>query len=247
MNMLPIILAILGTVAGLAGLSVINSRQTREIVSETRRYGSDVAAPSQPAAGGGGFRVESQTPLRVSRVESEVIVPLLQTAITAGIVAVGLAVLTWRLDWSWDVPIIGFVGVLAAMWAWRLLRSDRLMWALERMTGEDLNHDKAIGKPGITLFNPEAARQEARGHAQQQQSESAKSELIAFVGRCAVSGTSEGSLGIAPGRRGDYVECRDALLHLGIAEWTDPQRRSAGWRLVVAPEIAAQIIEQYVL
>ncbi len=101
----------------------INARQNREIVvAESRRfnYGEAPAATTQPTSNSG-FKVESKTPLRGSRVESEVIVPLLITLITAVIVALGLGVAAWRYDWSLDVPLWGFVGVLGIVWGWRLI------------------------------------------------------------------------------------------------------------------------------
>lgn len=248
MNLLPVF-AVVAAAVGFGILSKINARQNQEIVvAESRRfnYGDFPAATTQQTPGSG-FQVESKTPLRVSRVESEVIVPLLITLISAVIVALGLGIAAWRYAWSADVPLWGFVGVLGLVWAWRLLRSDRLMWQLERMTGHDIDGDGQTGKPGITLLDPAVARQRAQSETLTQRQESAQAELIAFVGRCVASGTSESDLGIKPGRRGDYVECRDALLTLGIATWNDPNRRAAGWSLAVSSDVAAQIIEDHVI
>lgn len=208
----------------------------------TYRQPADVAQP--PAT------ITTSAPLRSSRVESEIMVPFLQTAITAVIVGVALALLTWRFDWSWDVPIFGVVVVLVGMWVWRLLRSDALMWKLERMTGLELDGKPGIGKPTLTVVNGLDARAKAAqdDYNTVRASVTAQQSLIAFVYLCAsVPKPTEKALGIPTGDRDGYVAYRNKLIQLGIGAWDDPNRHDLGWHLCVSTNTAARIIEQHIL
>ena len=92
------------------------------------------------------YDFHNQTHTR-SRVDSEVIVPLLQTGITALAVTFVLVFIAWRKDLAWDVPVWGGAATFCIMWVWRILRSDALLWRLERITGRELDGKPGIGKP----------------------------------------------------------------------------------------------------
>jgi len=192
----------------------------------------------QPAA-----TVTTSAPLRSSRVESEVVVPFLQTAITLLFIALCAGLWLWR-------PLAGALGTVALLvWAWRMLRSDALMWRLERMTGADMTGDGVVGKPGaITLYNPAVARTKvAHAAAQAQDEHSDQERMLTFVKLCYLKGTSEAAQGIKPNTaaRDNYVECRDALLALDLAYWRNPAVHSAGWEMALADAQDALDIVEY--
>lgn len=205
------------------------------------------ATPAQPAAEPP-FMVETSAPLRASRLESEVAVPFLHAAITALIVFISLALASVMADWPWEVSGIGFVVTLAGVWLWRLLRSDALMWRLERMTGHELTGDNVLGKPTMTVVNQADARAQAAqdNYNTVRATAAAQQSLIAFVHLCAsVPKPTEKALGIPTGDRDGYVAYRTKLMQLGIARWDNPDNHDAGWHLGVTTETAARIIEQH--
>ena len=72
--------------------------------------------------------------------------------------------------------------------------------------------------------------------------------MTEFVTRCYYEGTSEGAQHIRPNttERTNYVECRDALLTLGLAVWKNPNNPSAGWDMVGDIEQTLAMIEKHV-
>lgn len=187
---------------------------------------------------------ETTAPLRASRIDSEFVVPALQTLFSAALLA--LCILLWR--WRIEAGIVATAALI--MWGWRVIRSDRLLWQIERLTRHDLDGDGVAGEPTMTLFNPADARQQAAHDPYQPRRDAAAAQqsLIAFVYLCAsVDRPTEQALGIPTGDRAGYVTYRDRLMALGIAEWNNPDRHAAGWHLAVAPETAAQIIEKHLI
>jgi hypothetical protein len=185
---------------------------------------------------------DTAQPVRASRLESEVLVPLAQTLITLLFVALDVLLWTWR-------PLAGAVGCVALfVWGWRILRSDRLMWRLERLTQHDLTGDGSIGQPpasAIALINPVVARTTA-GNWQPVHSD--QERMTQFVLRCDLHGTSEKNHGVKPGSvaHTNYVECRDALFALGVAAWRDWERPTLGWRLTVDVATATELVRKHV-
>ena len=189
--------------------------------------------------------VATKEPLRASRVESEVVVPFAQTGITALLAAIGVGLFLWRIE-------AGIFGALVfGVWLWRILRSDVLLWRLERITGRDLNRDGVTGEPDpvITVYNSTEARHKAAAAALPVRDVTrVRESLKAFVYLCAsVERPTEEALDIPTGDRAGYVKYRDKLMDLGIAAWNDANRHSAGWHLVVATDTAAAIIEQHLV
>ena len=171
------------------------------------------ATPAQPAAEP--FMVETSAPLRASRIESEVAVPILHAGITALIVFISLALASVMADWPWEVSGIGFVVTLVGVWLWRLLRCEALMWRLERVTGRDRTNDGTVGKPTMTVVNQADARAQAAqdNYNTVRATAAAQQSLIAFVHLCAsVPKPTEKSLGIPTGDRDGYVAYRTKLI-----------------------------------
>jgi len=199
-------------------------------------------APTAPAA----VQVETRAPLRESRIESEVQVPLLVSLISAGIVVLVVALLAILRGWPWEtVPTAG-AAALTVMWFWRgVARSEAMLWTRERITQHDINGDGTVGRPhGVTLLNPPAPQPAAEPEPYT----TTKQALIAFTTTCYLTGeTSERAHGIRPWQRGRYTDFRDALLRLGLAEWRDPARPRGGWQVVGDLDDALAIIGEHVV
>lgn len=213
------------------------------------RYTSPPTATAQTAEP---FMVSTTEPLRASRVESEVVVPFLQTGVTALAVTGALVFVSWRADWPWDVPVGGGLIVFVAMWVWRILRSDALLWRLERMTGRELDGKPGLGKPhDVTLLNmgdytppaPNLPDMMTDGGTP------TKRALLSFVMSCYVMGkTSERAHGIKPWQRGRYIDFRDSLIdELRLAQWDDATNHNLGWHMIVDQDTALRMIDDRVL
>lgn len=208
--------------------------------------------PAQTAPAAEPFMVSTTEPLRASRVESEVVVPFLQTGVTALAVTFGLVFVAWRAEWSWDVPIGGGLAVFVGMWVWRILRSDALLWRLERMTGRELDGKPGIGKPhDVTLLNMGDYTPPASNLPDMttEGGTPTKRALMSFVLSCYVMGkTSERAHGIKPWQRKRYLNFRESLIDkLRIAQWDDVENHNLGWHMVVDQDTALRVIDEYVL
>ena len=63
----------------------------------------------------------------------------------------------------------------------------------------------------------------------------------------AFGSTSERAHGIQPWQRKRYLDFRDALMTLGIADWKDATNPRLGWEMVAERDIAVALIEERVL
>jgi len=176
----------------------------------------------------GGYEVER--PRGSPTVEGMVLVPLLQSAITA----VPLALLvTWGLI-ELDVtrrwwPILGVLaaGSFLLTFLIRCADAQSTLWTVERFIGQDLDGDDVVGDPDhpIILANPARTTTPA---------ERKRAEFVAFVRALATGDTSRGRFEDGLGRA-RYEEFRDALLQVGAAQWVDADNHRQGWELVADP------------
>jgi hypothetical protein len=191
------------------------------------------------------FMVESRVPVAESRLTTHVFVPFLTALITMALIT-GCVML-----WAWRpvAGIIGAVGLLA--YAWRVLKADGGLTRLETITGLELDGKPGLGRPdhNVTLLNmrdyqpptPTVSDITDGGTP-------TKHALESFVMSCYVMGkTSERAHGIRPWQRARYKDFRDSLLRLGLAEWQDAGNHNAGWRLVVAQDVALRTIAERVV
>ena len=194
---------------------------------------------------------ETRKPQRAATWESDVKVPLAQAALTACAFGLGAGLVTWAAGWSWRVPVVTFTLVLTGAWLWRLRLVDSLLWSIESVIERDVTGDGNIGKPSrpYTLANPHEARQTAAKSQRDQQAEERRAALVRFLHTCYVTGTSEAAHGIeASGPdRAAYVEARDVLLSLGIAQWRNVDRPRAGWTMTVSEAEALTIMSRHLL
>lgn len=194
---------------------------------------------------------EVRRPARAPSLEADVIVPGVQAAFTAIAAAICAGLLAWAFGWSWRVVAVMFGATLAVSWLARMRVADSLLWEVERLTGRDVNHDGEIGQPhGAVLVNAWEARQEAALVRADDDAQSERQELTAFLHRCFVAGCSERAHGVKAGSgatRDAYCEHRDVLLSLGIAAWRNPAKPNAGWRLVVSHQRAVDLLAKHTL
>jgi len=185
-------------------------------------------------------------------MESDVLVPFFQSLLT-GLLAGLLAALGARLLLDWELSLAteagALVGLLITMLVWlqRLQVFSQLLWRIESRAGLDLNADGVVGQPRALVVNPDAAAARARKVRFELEAGVTRRQLEDFLRQAYQVGTSESAMGIAPGRRGEYVAMRDLLMQLGIADWKNPLNPRAGWELVVPAEEAFNILHQHVI
>lgn len=187
---------------------------------------------------------------REPSVESDFILPFLQSVGMAWAALVLSGLLAWAMGWPWKVPAVTFGLVLALALVARLRFMDSLLWSVETLTGHDMNGDGKVGQPAaFTLANPAQARRTAAQDVDATAQAAQRAELLAFLHRCYQMGTGERSHGVrASGSdREAYVRQRDVLLNLGIARWKRDGRPRAGWVMAVSHQRALDIIGRHVL
>ena len=207
------------------------------------------ATPAQPAAEPP-FMVETSAPQRESKIESEVLVPLFTSGISALVVMVAAGGGAVIFGWPWEAILVSGILVLFCMWAWRgVIRSEALLWTRETITQRDINRDGSVGKPhDVTLLNMADYQPPARTTPTAEGGTETKRALLAFVLSCyAFNSTSERAHGIQPWQRKRYLDFRDALMMLGIADWKNKANPRLGWEMVAERDIAVALIEERVL
>ena len=196
-------------------------------------------------------QIETRTAQRAPSRESDLVVPAGQALALALAVLIGGGALALALGLSGRLVLAAFGVALIGGWLWRLRVADGLLWAVETATGLDYNHDGNIGKPqhAYTTMQAAAARETVARETRETAQSAERAALLAFVDRCYMRGTSEAAHGVkATGPdRAEYVGKRDVLLKLGVAAWRNPEKPRAGWRMVVSPHTARQLVEKHVL
>ena len=121
--------------------------------------------------------------------------------------------------------------------------------ASRKLDEKDLDGDGYAGAPMTThlaAVQPEAARQDVARQTRQTATNERLVWLQAFVHRCYLAGCSESAQGIKPGDRARYLEARDMLLRLGLAQWRDGANKRLGWVMVADEPTAIAIIANHV-
>lgn len=188
-----------------------------------------------------GTTLEQRAPSRPAELVADLLVPIGQAVFTGALLGGLVVFVASRTRYEGDLWAL-WLGVALAVatvtWVLLLMDSRRLLWALERATGLDINRDGTKGKPGERVVIVGAAR----GQLKQQQEERAEtqSQFARFVKGIPVKGTDLRTWEPIMGRE-TYQDYRDALIRIGWARWrsigTDGKpRERQGWELVVDPE-----------
>lgn len=194
---------------------------------------------------------EVRRPHRQPSLESDVAVPALQAGLTAISMAIGAGMLCIAMRWPARYVAIAFGVTLACAWLWRMRIVDALLWEVERIVGRD--HAAPARSPAEhepIVVNSWQARQEVRELQAADAGQRDRQALVAYLHRCYVAGTSEKAHGISRGsgaERDNYIRQRDVLLELGIAQWRNPARPSAGWKIVVSHQKALALLAKHTL
>jgi hypothetical protein len=201
------------------------------------------AAGLPPSAG-----IEALAPARPAAFGADLRVPIGQALVTGLLIGGLVAFLVARILPGWGGVLDLWLGlglaIAAATWLLLLVETRRLLWAIERVAGLDLNGDGAQGEPAerVIIANAaagqrEAAQREAAGRA---------SGFAQFVAALPTRGTAARTWEPIL-TRPVYQEYRDALIRLGWAKWASVDQdgqpnEKKGWALTMAPaEILAKI------
>ena len=159
--------------------------------------------------------------------------------------------LALAFGWPVKTVLIIFALSLAGGWVWRLGVADSVIWAVESWTKTDLDGDGHQGAPATPIRGGESweARQTASKAAQTAAEERRRAELLKFLDKCYLAGTSEGAHGITASGpdRARYTACRDTLMGLGLARWKNPNRPKGGWVMTTDPATAKGVAEKHVI
>jgi hypothetical protein len=203
------------------------------------------------AEDGPSWELERRQAQRTPALESDVFVPGLQAVFTAVAAGIGSGLIAWALEWSWKVPVVILGLSLAGAWLWRLGVVSALLWQVESVMQRDFTGDGVAGKPAhaFTVANPQQARADVAQQQRTSEQDEKRARLLAFAHRCFTHGTSERAHGVAATGpdRDRYLECRDVLLSLGLAQWRNPERPKAGWVMVGDEAGATDVISRHVL
>jgi len=174
---------------------------------------------------------------REPSVAGDVLVPVLQSVVSAVLVASCVSFGAVHLDYagSWlDIWLGAFLAVSCFGWLVLLGQHRRLLWFVEKVVGQDLDSDGEVGDPADRLVFVD--RERAREQSAKERRDSEFKRLLAFVEGISIKGTGltawEKELG-----RARYCEFRDALIDYGFASWRSVRsdgtpNKSQGWQLV---------------
>lgn len=208
-----------------------------------------------PAGPTPAYTIERRDPIHQPNFETGVLVPVAQAVAFALAAAIFSGMLALVLVWSAKVMAVTFGFTLLGAIIWRFRLADSILYRVETFTGLDVNRDGYTGAPAAvpmntyTVANPHDARRKAREVRQSDTSAKKRAELTEFVRRCYLAGTSESAHGVkatGPDRE-RYTAMRDTLFALGLAEWKNPERPRAGWRMTVPQSEALRILAEHTL
>jgi len=101
------------------------------------------------------YTSRSATQYRAADWRSEILVPLLMSAVTGILALIVTAWLWWELDWMPDwSPVAAFIVAFGGVWVWRLRKHDTMLTAAEEITRLDLNRDGVTGRPTAPAAPP---------------------------------------------------------------------------------------------
>lgn len=189
-----------------------------------------------PSAG-----IEATAPARAASFIADLFVPIGQALTTGALVGGLVAFIVWRAAPKWggvfDLWLGLGLGIAAVAWLLILFDTRRLLWAVERVTGLDLDQDGAKGEPVERLIIANAAA--GQREAAQREAADRASGFYRFVAALAVKGTAARTWEPVL-TRPVYQEYRDALIRLGWARWCSVDRdgrpnEKRGWELTAEP------------
>jgi hypothetical protein len=190
---------------------------------------------------------QRQNQARVSW-DSDVVVPFGQAVLIASGVGMGGLVLatvaTIIGGWRFWIPfaVTGSLWGLAFAFAAVLLTLDhrRFLWAIEELSGMDIDDDSVIGEPEprdvirVELLE----RTEGNNRRLAYLDLPGDEHKLALLARGLLSGRGTGVATwtgkSGPFTRSEFETIRAQLIERGLANWEDPDHRNQGWELNAA-------------
>ncbi|HKZ82130.1 MAG TPA: hypothetical protein VJ793_00555 [Anaerolineae bacterium] len=173
------------------------------------------------------------TPHSKATRESEVIVPLEQAAITAGVITLPVAVVTALAGWPVYVPVIVGAVSFTASWFWLLRDSRGLLRVTERLISRDLNGDGMVGDQPMPS-KPSSVRVEVTERRDggttmrfldmpidEAQLQAFAKGILAGKSFSERTWAGDGK----PFSQNDFAALRDKLIETGYARWRGGERR----------------------
>lgn len=180
------------------------------------------------------------TPSRKANREADVIVPLQQAAITAGVITLPTAILTLAAGWPIHVPVIVGAATFTASWFYLLRDSRGLLRVTERIVNRDIDGDGRIGS--VPMAEPQRASVEVS--VAEPEHYGGRMSFMNF--HVSEAGLLQLARGVTGGReltertwtgrgqpfavRAEFNEFRDQLIGRGYAQWVGRDHRH-GWKL----------------
>jgi hypothetical protein len=202
---------------------------------ERRDYRAYGLAETLPA----GSEYERRKPERSASLESDALVPVVQSLVSALVASISAGVAS-ALTGIWQpFPAAGVCGVGALALSWLvLLREHRgLLWDVERVISGNFGTESPTGTPQDVL---RVEITEHKGHNQHisylelpgtpQQLMTLANGLLGGKGTSESDWTGSGK----PFSRSEFREIRTALIDRGLATWANPDHHAQGWELTAA-------------
>lgn len=198
-----------------------------------------VASAASSGAIPPGATLAREEPSRPANLVADLLVPFGQAVATGVLVGGLVAFVAARLGYrAWAELWAGLaLATSAAAWLVLLGQTRRLLWAVERLTGRDLDKDGKTGKPAerLVIVNAGQAGEEGARRAEGER----QSRFASFVAALPTKGTDARTWEPVLGRA-SYLEYRDTLLRLKWARWRGRGERR-GWELALP---AAEILRR---
>jgi hypothetical protein len=125
--------------------------------------------------------------------------------------------------------------ISTATWWILLFQTRKLLWAVERVTGRDIDGDQVIGQP-VAL--PPIQVEVTSGQKQVYLELPGKPEALAALARGVLAGRpmAEDSWSgrAGPFSRSEFRQIRDTLIERGLATWRNPDAKAQGCELTAA-------------
>lgn len=202
-----------------------------------KRYNGaeDWLHPAPPGAVPDGAELESAAPARAADLVADVAVPFLQAVVTGALVGSLLTLALAELvpDYDGDLLLVwagATLTISTLAWLFLLLDTRKLLWAIERLTGADLDGNQVAGP--VVRVEVTSGRREVYFDLP------GTPEALATLARGVLNGRSfaedSWSGRGAPFSRGEFRQIRDALIERGLAVWRNPQAKAQGVELTAA-------------
>lgn len=193
-----------------------------------------------------GAELSRQEPARSASVAADVGVPLLQAAVTGGLVAGLLTFAAARLGYRGDLLTLwGGVALAISSVAWVALLGQhrRLLWAVEKLTGRDLDRDGQAGNPAkrrLEVHVKEGGHTAIVGADWLGMDDDRLVRFAAALvaGRGLAEGVWAKDRGTFPGGINDFRRVRGKLLEAGLIAWVNGQNPNLGYTLTRAGRAA---------